>query len=568
MIECWTWNVFVLSVSGDFWIWAMPRWILVVTFGLMGLAASAASAADESLSAAIDRLIDGKIGELPKASRSDDSEFLRRVMLDLAGRIPTTSEVVAFLADKTPDKRDVLIDRLLSGDDYPRRMQELFHVMLMERRGDHAEWTGFLRHAFQENLPWDQVARAMLSPDATNETLRGAAYFLTARLTSEGAMAPVDVPGLTRDVGRLLAGVDLACAQCHDHVSIDDYKQVDFQGLHMIFENMQSRGGSKFPAVTERVMTTGKEFQSVFTMDPRTTGLRIPGAGDVAIPTFAKGEEYLVAPDRKAKTPGVLKFSPLKELAAGLAAGENRLFARNIVNRLWFMMMGRGLVEPLDRFHSANPPTHPKLLERLATEFVSHDFDIKWLLGQLARSRCYQRSSRLSVDAKLPDAATYAVANQKRLSAEQLFWSTVIATGEMDRLKQTSGMGLEQVVAKSESLAALQKQWLKTFSNSPREPEVDFAPSVKGALYLMHDPGVQGLLKPESGNLVDRLSAMSDSEKAAEALFLAVFSRRPTLADRGLVGRMLGKTSGAARAEAIGQLAWALLASTEFCVNH
>jgi len=97
---------------------------------------------------------------------------------------------------------------------------------------------------------------------------------------------------------------------------------------------------------------------------------------------------------------------------------------------------------------------------------------------------------------------------------------------------------------------------------------VDFAPSVKGALYLMHDPGVQGLLKPESGNLVDRLSAMSDSEKAAKALFLAVFSRRPTLADRELVGRMLGKTSGTARAEAIGQLAWALLASTEFCVNH
>ena len=543
-------------------------WKPVPFVAMVLVAAVMPAISSEPLHTTVDRLIDAKIGEAQVAPAADDAEFLRRVMLDLAGRIPTSREARRFFDDKTAGKREVLIDSLLAGDDYPRRMQELFHVMLMERRGEHPEWTKFLRYAFRENLPWDRMARALLSPQAGDENLRGSAYFLTARLTKEGAMAAVDVPGLTRDVGRLIAGVDLGCAQCHDHVSIEDYKQVDFQGLHMIFENMQSRGGADFPMVTERVMTKQQEFQSVFTQDLRTTGLRIPGAGDVAIRTFPKGEEYSVAPDRKAKTPGVLKFSPLKELATRLAAGENRLFARNIVNRLWNVMMGRGLVEPLDLFHSDNPPTHPELLDQLASQFVSHRFDIRWFLGQLARTKCYQRSSRLSAGGKLPTPTTYAIANQKRLSAEQLFWSTAIATGEIDRFSKKPGVGLEQVVAETESLEALQSQFLKTFSNPPREPEVDFSPTVKGALYLMHDQGVLDLLKSQPGNLVQRLSAETDPQVIADVLFLAVVTRRPTRADREAVVRLLEKTSVAERNEALGQLAWALLASTEFCINH
>ena len=258
----------------------------------------------------------------------------------------------------------------------------------------------------------------------------------------------------------------------------------------------------------------------------------------------------------------------MKELATRLAAGENRLFARNIVNRLWNVMMGRGLVEPLDLFHSDNPPTHPELLDQLASQFVSHRFDIRWFLGQLARTNCYQRSSRLAARGKLPIPTTYAIANQKRLSAEQLFWSTAIATGEIDRFSKKPGVGLEQVVAETESLEALQSQFLKTFSNPPREPEVDFSPTVKGALYLMHDQGVLDLLKSQPGNLVQRLSAETDPQVIADVLFLAVVTRRPTRADREAVVRLLEKTSVAERNEALGQLAWALLASTEFCINH
>ncbi len=235
-------------------------------------------------------------------------------------------------------------------------------MMLMERRGDNEEWSNFLRAAFEQNKPWHLMARAILNPDADDEELRGAAFFVTQRLVKEGAMAPVDVPGLTRDVGRLLAGVDLQCAQCHDHLTISHYSQQDFQGLHMIFENVQARRDVKFPALEEKLMQTKKEFKSVFEQVTLQTGPVVPGHGEVEIPTFKKGEEFLVPPDRKKRTPGVPKFSPLSELATGLAARENAVFIRNIVNRLWFSMMGRGLVEPLDLQHADNLPTHPELL--------------------------------------------------------------------------------------------------------------------------------------------------------------------------------------------------------------
>ncbi|HSG72433.1 MAG TPA: DUF1549 domain-containing protein, partial [Planctomycetaceae bacterium] len=227
--------------------------------------------AEEPLHARIDQLILAADEGTTPAESSRDSEFFRRLMLDLSGRIPTREETVAFLADESAGKRAQAIDQMLASEDYPRRMQELFHVILMERRGDDENWLRFLRAAFEENLPWDRIVRTILIPEPDDEKFQGAGYFLTGRLISEGAMAPVDVPGLTRDVGRLLAGVDLQCAQCHDHLEYEDYKQQDFQGLLMIFENIETRRDVKFPAVTEKLMTSPQQFQSVFVQEPRTT---------------------------------------------------------------------------------------------------------------------------------------------------------------------------------------------------------------------------------------------------------------------------------------------------------
>ncbi len=522
------------------------------------------AAAEKPLHVAIDELVNRAAGDVVLADPSTDAEFMRRIYLDLAGHIPTPAESQQFLSSESAQRRSELIDRLLTGPDYPRRMQELFHVMLMERRGEHEEWTKFLRTAFSKNTPWDQVARAIVRPNADDEATRGAAYFVTSRLVSEGAMAPVDIPGLTRDFGRLLAGVDLRCAQCHDHVSIGDYRQVDFQGLHMVFENVQTRRDVPFPAVAEKVMTKEKEFMSVFIQTARTTSPRVPGAGEIKIATFEKGEEFAVAPDRTKRTPGIPKFSPLGQLADKLASPDNQLFCRNIANRLWFVMMGRGLVEPLDVHHSDNPPSHPELLELLASQFAAHQFDIRWFLRELALTDCYQRSSVSKAEA-LPAAGLFAMANEKRLSAEQLFWSTLIATGELD---SWDGEQVEATIADSDPLTELKEQFLKVFANSPKVPETDFAPTVKAALYLMHDDAVQQLLKPKDGNLVGGLSKIEDAQEIADQLFLQVVSRPPTDSDVADVKELLAGKAGAERSAVIGRIVWALLSSTEYCVNH
>jgi hypothetical protein len=540
--------------------------------------------AADSLPEQIDQLVEAKAGDATITAPAEDAEFLRRVSLDLAGRIPTVDEATSFLDDKADERREKLIDALLAGPDYPRRMQELFHVMLMERRGDNEEWAKFLRGAFEQNKPWHVMARAILKPDADNDELRGAAFFVTQRLVKEGAMAPVDTPGLTRDVGRLLAGVDLQCAQCHNHLTIPNYSQQDFQGLHMIFENVQTRRDVKFPAIEEKLMQAKKEFKSVFEQVALQTGPVVPGRGEVEIQTFEKGEEFLVPADRKKRTLGVPKFSPLSELATGLAAKENDVFTRNIVNRLWFVMMGRGLVEPLDLQHADNPPTHPELLTLLATEFAAHEFDIRWFLGELARTHTYQRSSVLVGETE-PPRESYAVAIEKRVSAEQLFWSVGIATGRFEAVRRSLRNGavvakksdaelkaideatLEELVVQSDELKSTLKDFISNFGNSPKEPETEFAPSVKGALYLMHGDRVQQCLSPGAGTLIGDLAKELDDQATLNRLFLSVLTRKTTDEEQSELLSFLEKNKER-RGEALANLAWAMLTSTEFVVNH
>ena len=308
--------------------------VLMTFFALSGLFIASGSmlvCAEEPLHARIDRLIEAAAGATV-APRADDAEFLRRVTLDLAGRVPSVEEARAFLGEAADEKRAVLIDRLLASPEFPRRMRELIHVQLMERAGDHDEWTRFLEESFAANKPWDQLVREILNPNADDEATRGAAFFLTKRLENYGQQ-PVDLPGLTRDVGRLFLGVDLQCAQCHDHLFIDDYKQVDFQGLHTFVSHATIRKDVTFPAVGEKLVEKKTEFMSVFVKEAKATGPRLPFGAEVDVPAFAKGDEFALAPDRKKNFAGKPKFSPLAILAEQLPAASHAQFARNGVAR-------------------------------------------------------------------------------------------------------------------------------------------------------------------------------------------------------------------------------------------
>lgn len=507
--------------------------------------------AAEPLHKQIDALIAAKNKGKPASAKADDAEFLRRVYLDLAGRIPSVQEARAFLDDKTADKRAKLIDKLLASPDYSRRMTEAFHVLLMERLGDHADWTKYLQDSFAKNKPWDVMTRETLS-GGREESAKGAAFFLSKRLENYG-QNPVDYPALTRDIGRLFLGVNLACAQCHDHLFIPDYKQADFQGLFAFVENV-SLGTAAPPAVAEKPTAKKVSFASVFEKIQKETGPRVPGLKEVPIPAFKPGEEWQTKPDPAKKVAGVLKFSTLAKLSEQVTDPGNATFSKNFANRMWFFMMGRGLVHPLDLHHSDNPPSHPELLALLAKEAVVMKYDIKAFLRELALSEAYQRSSVLPTGQAKFEPATFLTAHEKRLSAEQLMWSALEATGEKERVVQAKG------------LEALRAKFLKAFANSAREPEEEFAPALRSALFVLNDSAWLELVAPRPGNLVDRAAKMTD-DKAVEELFLAILTRLPTAEQKAEAMTYLAKNAKE-RAPAVGQVAWALLASTEFCVNH
>jgi hypothetical protein len=522
-------------------------WLRANCTGLMCVVLAAPVVAEDSVAKQVDGLVAHAAGQAV-GPVIDDAAFCRRVHLDFTGRIPTVDELQAFVADTAANKRATLIDRLLAGPEFPPRMRDVFHVQWMERLGENEEWTKFLEASFAANKPWDQMVRELLSPVPDDESRRGAAFFLTKRLEHYGEQ-PVDYPGLTRDIGRLFLGVDLQCAQCHDHLFVDDYKQLDFQGLHTVVLQTFIRQDVKFPAVGEKPLDRKTEFMSVFVKEPQQTGPRLPFGTEVEIPVFARGEEFETPPDKKTKFPGTPKFSPLKALAERLPTKDNPWFVRNTVNRAWCQLMGRGLVHPLDLQHAKNPPSHPEVMDLLAREFVAHQFDMQWLLRELALTETYQRSSILPQGSIAePPLDRYIVALEKPLSAEQLATSAWLATGHALPLPDD-----------------VRKKFLSAYANPPREPEGEFAPSVKAALFLSHDATVLGWLTPGKGNLAERAAAEADNGKSLELIYRTVLSRSPRDEELAELTKHLSATD---RAKAIGDAIWALLTSTEFCVNH
>jgi hypothetical protein len=518
--------------------------------------------AAERLSQRIDKLIAAKAGRRPLAKPASDSEFLRRVYLDFSGQIPTADVARKFIVNKSADKRARLIDQLFADARWAETMAERFHVLLMERRGEEEEWRKWLVASFKTKKPWDAMAREMLAPEGTDAAKAGAWFFITKRLEKYG-QNPTDHPGLTRDVGRMFMGVDLQCAQCHRHLTVKDYKQLDFQGLYAAYSNLRLQNPNdtiKVKWAMESLLKKELEFGSVFSETKKTTGPRVPFGVPIAIPEFKKGEEWAVKPDKKKGVSGRLKFSPLREIATRMATPENPFFVRNIANRAWFLMMGRGLIEPLDMAHTKNPPSHPELLDLLAKELVAHKFDLKWLFRELARTQTYQRSSVLPKSGgKDAPEHLFVSAKERPIAAEPLLRSVLLATGERDRVTKLDKLD-------EHSLKSFSDLFQGAFANAPREPELAVTPTLKGALFLRNNEALLWLVRRREGNLVDRLIKLKEPAKIADEAFLALLSREPRDAERAMVKSFLQKQPTVGNA--VSDLVWALLSSTEFFVNH
>ncbi|MCA9177112.1 MAG: DUF1553 domain-containing protein [Planctomycetales bacterium] len=503
--------------------------------------------------------IDALVEAGPGAKQADDLEFLRRVTWDFAGRVPTLPEIDAFESTAAAKRREAAVDRLLDSADFVSHFAEQLDVMLMERRGSDDTWRSFLRGAVADRISWEALSRHIINPRAEDERRRGAAGFIVKRLERYG-QNPSDMPGLVRDVGRMFLGVDVQCAQCHDHLFVDDYKQRDYQGLFAFLGQAEIRRDTTFPAVSQKLLTGKVEFASVFVGEQMQTGPRIPGGAELAIPAFPRGEEYLEPPDRKTRFPGVPKFQPLAQLADQLTARETDAFARNFANRMWWLLMGRGLVHPLDLHHSDNPPSHPELLALLAEQSRRHEFDIRWLLRELALTNVYQRSGRSDGTAGMQESA-YQVAIERPLTAEQLCRGVTTALELRERTLPPCESPDEELWPTDSSLL---NEFRQAFANPPMDPEVDYRPSVKAALFMMNSDALHKSLK--ASPVIAELAKQDEVEPLTEQAYLRVLSRRPTAAERDEAREFL--SGFAHRREGVVDLVWALLSSTEFLVNH
>jgi hypothetical protein len=436
------------------------------TLGWTAWQSSAATAADP-FQVRIDQLVEaaGPGGLAPLAS---DAEFLRRVSLDLAGRIPTAAETRAFLDDASPEKRTALVDRLLASPQHSQHMAALFDIALMERRADKSipalEWRKYLVESFAANKPWDTLAREILASDGADPKLRPAAKFYLDRDGEPNL--------LTRDISRVFFGMDVQCAQCHDHPLIDDYLQRDYYGVFAFLTRsfvFTDKKDNKQVFFAEKADGEAK-FTSVFTKVAGQTGPRVPGGDYVVEPIFSRGQEYSVAPADNVRP--VPKYSRRQELARQATLPDNRQFSRNIANRLWAVMLGRGLVEPVDLHHSANPPTHPQLLELLTDEIAALKFDMRAFLRGIALSKTYQRGFELPMPSLDPAVTAQQLAaieaEVKQLetvaSERQSAWSAASKTRDEaekglaplnDELEKASGAESKAFDASSKATAAL-----------------------------------------------------------------------------------------------------------------
>jgi len=351
-----------------------------------------------SLSQAIDQVVAATyVGpEIPLAS---DEEFQRRVYLDLVGRSPTATETTNFLAQaaSVPEgslaAREQLIDDLLARDEFPFYYSKVLEVMFTERREviSTVEFRIFLRKWLEENRPLNELCTEVLAGDGTGGEMRAAGSFMINRNAEPNLVA--------RDVSRIFFGRDVRCAQCHDHPLITDYEQAEYFGV-LSFVNRtylftdEKRGN--LPYLGEKG-EGALEFASVFRpQDGKSMAepiLPMSIAMDAEPDFVDSADAYLVAPEKTQRA--IPRYSRRQQLAVLATHPENEAFNRNMANRLWANMLGQGIVHPVDMHHSDNPPTSSALLRLLADHLVSSNYNLREILRQIARSKTYQRSSRV-----------------------------------------------------------------------------------------------------------------------------------------------------------------------------
>jgi hypothetical protein len=483
----------------------------------------------------IDTLVFRKLRqlELLPSELCDDATFVRRVYLDLIGVLPSADETRRFLADTRPDRRARLVDELLERPEYADlwalRWTDLLRVdrqaLGPKRAYAYYKW---IRDNVRANTPLDRFTRELLTADGPLADNPAASLYKVVGKPGEVASS----------LSQVFLGVRIACAECHHH-PFDRWSQSDYYGMQAFFTPLAVRGPQGVEIVEAKGNPLTKHPRTGETIHAHALGMSMPSASSDG--------------DRRAA------------LAEWLTKPDNPWFARNLANRVWAHLLGRGLVEPVDDFRATNPPSNPELLDALAKSLVESKFDVKQLLRTITASRVYQLASTPNATNE-HDELNCSRALLRRLPAEVMLDMICDATGVAEKFPGNAP-GTRAVQLWD---SKVDHYFLKLFGRpahtSVCECERNHEPSVAQVLHLLNAPEIQAKLS-HAGGRIARLSRNEDDAAVVEELYLTCYARLPSAEEKTLALEHL-KHNKEKRRQAIEDLAWTLLNTIEFCFNH
>jgi hypothetical protein len=510
----------------------------------------------------IDQLVAAELArvKIKPAPLTTDEQFIRRAYIDLTGKLPAPADVTAFLNDKAPNKRAKLIDELLESEAYTRHWGNYWRTVVTTRATIDfrliqvvPQFERWMTAQYKANRSWGDITRDILTasgkilyaePDKNPQ-----AFFLLSR---RGADATTE---MAAETSRIFMGIQIQCAQCHDHPS-DVWKRQNFHEFAAYFGRYRGERPileeKKFVGVQLISLPFG-EHKMPGRDDPKKTTTMSPRFLDGKAPSFT-----ITNGGRPGFGGGMSDDARRKALAEQITSKENPWFAGAFVNRMWGELMGQSFYTPIDDLGPQKDAMMPTVLARVAGSFRGNDYNIKQLLRDIMNSETYQRQIRPGDSGD--EHLLFASRNPVRMNGNAM-WQTL--TGTLGQISGGGGFGGPKGFGGRFGFGGIEQQIKNEFSYDPSTKAEEIEGTISQALILMNNPQIQAKIKAAGNNVLARiLDTYEEDDEALRAVYLRALGRRPT--DREMSRLREHISIAGNRAEAYEDILWALINSTEF----
>ena len=514
------------------------------------------------MTARVNQLVEAlwKEKKIVPVDQTSDEAFLRRVYLDVIGRVPTVGEYAQFFELHPEVRRRRLIDQLLDSREHALHMGGIWKRVLVpddetaiSRLGGSGKLERWLSDSFADNQPYDEmVSEILLAEGRVNES--GPLLFYAA--------AKMNAEELAARTSRSFLGMRMECAQCHDH-PYDDWSQEDFWGLAAYFAQI-SRPQGKIEMVSPVLRVRDADFGDV----------KLPETEIVIKPSLPLGQNdghgMTESDIAELKNAVVTDGSRRQQLATWITSPQNSRFSQATVNRIWAHLFGRGIINPVDDMGGYHEPISPQLLNQLGRYFVQSDFDVRELMRVLLNSRAYQLSSEVSDKKTSAQVDFFARMSLKPLTAEQLYDCLATATGRTDLGSQVNSTTQLNIASDVDRFTDPGRAAFLSQFRTSVDQRTDYQAGIPQALTLMNGPMIASATSDAPKGILRSLSApFFDDKTRVEKLFIATLSRKPTDDEQKRYAKFFdSQPTTAKKSETLGDVLWVLLNSTEFTMNH